>query len=195
MISKSFESAIKECDCFIYIVTEKNQYAQYEYEIVQKLKKNIFDYIKENTYFGDLESQFGNKFIHLWKNEYELAVIIIGDLKKINFMYPYKAYRFEVLIEELFNSYGCSTKRESLQRDKMYDIYAQKNNIKFYFEVKTVRQMDVGKETISKAIDISQNIELQSNERFVLVVVNIVPDKMKKAVNRVQKSFSYRHFK
>lgn len=180
VISKSFESAIKKCDCFIYIVTEKNQYAQYEYEIAQKFKKNIFVYIKENTYFEDLKSQFGNKIVHLWKNENELAVMIIGDLKKFNFVYPYKGYQFEVLIEELFDFYGCSTKRESLQRDEMYDIYAQKNNIKFYIEVKTVRQMIVGKETISKAIDISQNIELQSNERFVLVVANIVPNKMKK---------------
>ena len=189
VISESFESAIKKCDCFIYIVTEKNQYSQYEYEIAQKLKKNIFVYIKENTYFEDLKSQFGNKIVHLWKNEDELAVMIIGDLKKFNFMYPYKGYQFEVLIEELFDSYGCSTKRESLQRDEKYDIYAQKNNIKFYIEVKTVRQMVVGKETISKAIDISQNMELQNNERFVLVVANIVPDKMKKQLREYKNLF------
>lgn len=180
VISKSFENEVKKCDCFIYIISEKNQYSKYEYEIAQKLKKNIFIYIKENIYFGDDRSQFGNNYLNLWKDEAELAVKIIGDLTKYNFMYPYKGYQFEVLIEELFGAYGCITKRESLQRDEKYDIYAQKNNIKFYIEVKTVRQMVIAKETISKAIVISQSISLQSDEKYVLVVANIVPDKMKR---------------
>lgn len=181
----SIENEIKKCDCCVFIISENNNdYSKYEYDIACELKKKIFVYIREKLQSEDIQALLENKIVRFWKNEEELATKIVEDISKYNYIYPYRGYQFEMLVEELFKLYGCTIKRGALIRNAQCDFYAKKNNMKFYIEVKNFRQMIIGKETISKVIQIVCKLDLQDNERFVLIAANVIPEKIKNQLRK-----------
>ena len=133
IIGMSIENEIKKCDCCVFIISENNNdYSKYEYDIACKWKKKIFVYIREKLQSEDIKALLENRIVRFWKNEEELAIKIVEDISKYNYIYPYRGYQFEMLVEELFKLYGCTINREALIRDGQCDFYAKKNNMNFY---------------------------------------------------------------
>ncbi len=142
---------INECSCVIIVISENtNRWGIKEFEIVYKKNKKVFLYIKEDIYVGELKNRFKNRIIGLWNDENELAEKIIDDVSRYEYIHPQRAYEFELLVNEIFISYGCFT--EMTTRDMSYDLIAKKNGMKFYIESKAVRQKVIGSESVSKAI-------------------------------------------
>ena len=174
---------INECSCVIIVISENtNRWGIKEFEIVSKKNKKVFLYIKKDIYVGELKNRFKNRFIGLWNDENELAEKILDDVSRYEYMYPQRAYEFEMLVNEIFVSYGCST--EMAKRDMSYDLIAKKSGMKFYIESKVVRQKVIGSESISKAIVASRMIEQTGNSKFVLVVANKISEQMKMVIDK-----------
>lgn len=174
---------INECSCVIVVISENtNVWGIKEFEIASKKNKKVFLYIKKDIYVDELKNRFKNRIIGLWSDENELVEKILDDVSRYEYMYPQRAYEFEMFVNEVFVSYGCST--EMAKRDMTYDLIAKKNGMKFYIESKAVRQKMIGSESVSKAIVASQMIEQTENSKFILVVANKISKQMKMVIEK-----------
>lgn len=163
-------NSIDECDCFILIITDNRDLSlKIEYDAAKKKGKNIFIYIKKNIFNADIEKEFAGQIVSLWENEDDLGNYIIDDISRYGYSYSQRAYQLEIIVNEIFQSYGCMT--EIPKRDASYDILAEKQDIKLYVETKAFRQKVIDTRVVSKAV-VSARFLQDLNSKFVLVVAN-----------------------
>lgn len=168
----SVNDLINECDYFIFIIAESvSDYSLKEYEFAINKGKNIFIYIKKDMFTGDIKSKFGDRFVALWENEDDLARLIVEGITRYGYMYPQRAYQFELIVNEIFKLYGCST--EIAKGYDKYDILAEKQGIKFYIEAKAVRQKVIGMDSFVGAVVSARVFGDAPNSKYILVVANI----------------------
>lgn len=162
---------INKCSYFILVVIEgQSSFCMHEYEIAIQQGKNVLVYINRELSRKDLEPLFRNRLVRLWQNTDELANCIIDDISRYGYSYPQRSYQFEVLVNEIFKLYGCST--QMAERDNKYDIIAEKQGVKLYIEAKAVRQEIIDARSIAAAIVYANAMEDEINSKFVLIVAN-----------------------
>lgn len=170
-VSNCFAEKIDMCDYFILVIAENvNRFYINQFETALNKGKNTFVYIKRNIFNGDIKSKFGNQVIGLWDNQDDLANCIVDEISRYGYRYPQRTYQFELIVNEIFKLYGCST--EMAKSYDKYDILAEKQGMKFYVEAKAVRQKIIGTESVSGAVISAQVFGNTPNSKFVLVVAN-----------------------
>ena len=180
----SVSKNIAKCDYFVLIISDEfSQCMWEEYHIALKYEKNVIVFIKSELYRDkEINKEFKDKIVTLWDNEIELSMKIIETMVGFRYKYPERENQLEALIEDLFKSYGCITKRTAYTQDSNYDIYAEKEGKKFYIEVKAVRSRIISKSSIANTMLVSDLMLLKNDEYFVLVVANMIPDLIKEYV-------------
>ena len=181
----SVSESITKCDYFVLIISDEfSQYMREEYNTALKYEKSVMVFIKSELYGdGEINKEFKDRLVTLWDNETELSMKIIETMVGLRYKYPVRGYQLEVLVEDLFKSYGCDTRRTAYTQDSNYDIYAEKDGKKFYIEVKAVRSRIISKSSIANTIVMSDLMSLKNDEYFVLVVANMIPNLIKEYVN------------
>lgn len=170
-IVQNFNAHIDECDCFVFVVAEKNHEVSIrEYEIVSSREKPIFIFIKRDCFNGDIKGRFGHRKVTLWNDENELVQYIIEEISRYGYRYPLRGYQFERIVEDIFRSYGCLTKMSN--SDEGYDIIAEREGVKFYIEAKATRQRVISTSTIFKVLASASALNNTYNSRFILVIAN-----------------------
>lgn len=174
----SVSESIKKCDYFVLIISDEfGQHMREEYRTALKYEKNVMVFIKSELYRDeDINKEFKGRLVTLWDNETELSMKIIETMVGLRYKYPERGYQLEALVEDLFKSYGCITRRTAYTHDSNYDIYAEKDGKKFYIEVKAVRSRIINKSSIANTIVVSDLMSLKKDEYFVLVIANMMPD-------------------
>lgn len=177
----SVSESIKKCDYFILIISDEfGEHMQEEYRTALKYEINVMVFIKSELYREkDIKKEFKDRLVTLWDNETELSMKIIETMVGLRYKYPERGYQLEVLIEDLFKSYGCITKRTVYTQDSNYDIYAEKDGKKFFIEVKAVRSKIISKSSIASTVVTSEFMSLKNDEYFILVTANMIPDLIK----------------
>lgn len=170
-VNDFYMDKIDECDCFILIIAENvREHSLKEFEIAINREKNIFIYIKKDMFIGDIKSKFSNRVVDLWENEDDLVRFIIEGITRYGYRYSQRAYHFELIINEIFKLYGCST-LIAKGYDK-YDILAEKHGAKFYIEAKAVRQKVIGMDSVVGAVVSAHVFGDAPNSKYVLAVAN-----------------------
>lgn len=180
----SVSKSILKCDYFVLIISDEfGQHMRNEYRTALRHEKNVMVFIKSELY-GDEEvnKEFKDGLVTLWEDENELSTKIIETMIGLRYKYPERGYKFEVLVEDLFKSYGCITKRIGVAQNSNYDIYAKKNEKKFYIEVKTVRSKIIGQPSITSAMGMYDKLQLKRNEYYILFAANVIPNSMKEKI-------------
>lgn len=174
----SVSERIKKCDYFILVISDEfDKHMQEEYCTALKYEINVLVFIKSELYREEgIKKEFKDRLVTLWDNETELSMKIIETMVGFRYKYPERGYQLEVLIEDLFKSYGCITKRTAYTRDSNYDIYAEKDGKKFFIEVKAVRSKIISKSSIANTTVVADLMSLKDDEYFVLVTANMIPD-------------------
>lgn len=162
---------IDECDCFILIIADNvSESSIKEFEIAINRRINTFVYIKKDMFTGDIKSKFSNRVVGLWENEDDLAHYIIDEISRYGYRYPQRAYQFELIVNEIYKLYGCSTVLAK-SYDK-YDILAEKHGVRFYIEAKATRQKVIGMDSVVGAVVSARVFGDAPNSKYVLVVAN-----------------------
>ncbi len=175
-IVRSFDKQIEECDCFIFVVTEKiYKISIEEYNIASRTGKPTFVFVKREVFCEDIKKRFGNRVVTLWDDENELAHCIIEEISRYGYRYPLRGYQFECIVEGIFKGYGCLTKMSN--SDEYYDILAEKEDVKFYIEVKAIRQRVISTSTIARVLTSVSMLNGTYNSKFILVVANELSSK------------------
>lgn len=185
----SVSESIKKCDYFILIISDKfDEHMQQEYRIALNHRINVMVFIKSELYReGEIKKEFKDRMITLWDDETELSMKIVETMVGFRYKYPERGYQLEVLIEDLFKSYGCDTKRAANTHDLNFDIYAEKGGKKFFIEVRTVRSKIISKSSIASTIVASDLMSLKNDEYFILVTANVIPDLIQKYIRSKDK--------
>lgn len=170
-VSNFITDKIDECDYFILVIAENvNRFYINEFETALKKGKNALVYIKRSIFNGDIKSKFDNQVVGLWDNQDDLANCIVDEISRYGYRYPQRTYQFELIVNEIFKLYGCSTVMAK-SYDK-YDILAEKQGMKFYVEAKAVRQKIIGTKSVAGAVISAQVFGNTSTSKFILVVAN-----------------------
>lgn len=185
----SVSESIIKCDYFVLIISDEfGQHMREEYRTALKYEKNVMVFIKSELYRNEeINKEFKDRLVTLWDNETELSMKIIETMVGFRYKYPERGYQLEVLVEDLFKSYGCITKRTAYTQDSNYDIYAEKDGKKFYIEVKAVRSRIISKSSIANTIVVSDLMSLKNDEYFVLVTANMIPAVIKEYIRAKDK--------
>lgn len=181
--------AIKKCSYFVLIISnEFGEHMQEEYRIALEYKLNILVFLKSDLFRdGQISRKFDNRLVTLWEDENDLLLKVAETMIGFRYKYPERGFQFEILVEDLFRSYGCDTKRTSYTRDSSYDIYAEKDGKKFYIEAKSVRSKIIGRQSIMSALGMADILELKSDEFFIVVTANVLPNLMREKVKTMEK--------
>lgn len=174
---------IDKCSYFILVVIEgQSNFCMREYEIALQQGKNVLVYINGKLSKKDLEPLFCNRIVRLWENMEELAIHIIDDISRYGYSYPQSAYQFEILVNEIFKLYGCSTQKT--RGDKNYDIIAEKHGVRLCIEAKAARPEIMDIKSIADAILSVSVKEKDANTKFVLIVANRLSSQMQMILER-----------
>ena len=178
-----FTDSIDNCDCFILIITDCiNENSLMEYNIALKRGKSTFVYIKKDIFKGEIKDKFSNRIVGLWENEDDLVNYIVDDISRYGYSYPQRGYQLELIVNEIFQLYGCST--TMAKRNVSYDILAKKQNINLYVEIKAVRQKVIDIKTVSRAIVSASLLTRELNSKFVLVAANRYSFKVQEIIRK-----------
>lgn len=171
------ESIIK-CDYFVLIISDEfSQHMREEYRTALKYEKNVMVFIKSELYRDEeINREFKDRLVTLWNNENELSMKVMTAMVGVRYKYPERGYLLEVLVENLFKSYGCVTRRTAYTQDSGFDICAEKDGKKFYIEVRAVRSKIISKASIASTIVAADMMSLKNDEYFVLVTPNVIPN-------------------
>lgn len=185
----SVSEIIKKCDYFILIISDVfGDHMKEEYHMALKYKLNVMVFIKSGLYrVGTINDEFKDRIVTLWDDETELLMKVMSTMERIRYKYPERGYQLEVLVEDLFESYGCITNRTAYSHDSGYDIYAEKDGKKFFVEVKTVRSKIISKSNIENAVLMSDLMALKDDEYFIIITANVVPDLIKEYIHTKDK--------
>lgn len=188
-VNSSIQENIKMCDYFMLIISDEFEaHMQEEYRIALKYEMNILIFIKSDLFkTKQINDMFNNRLVILWENENELPAKIVEAMAGLRYKYPERGYQFEILIEDLFKSYGCITNKTPCTRDLNYDIYAEKDGKKYYIEVKSVRSKILSRKSILSVIGLVDILELKNDEYFILVTTNVVSKVMKEQIRAENK--------
>lgn len=169
------ESIIK-CDYFVLIISDEfSQHMREEYRTALKYEKNVMVFIKSELYRDEeINREFKDRLVTLWNNENELSMKVMTAMVGVRYKYPERGYLLEVLVENLFKSYGCVTRRTAYTQDSGFDICAEKDGKKFYIEVRAVRSKIISKASIASTIVAADMMSLKNDEYFVLVTPNVI---------------------
>ena len=171
------ESIIK-CDYFVLIISDEfSQHMREEYRTALKYEKNVMVFIKSELYRDEeINREFKDRLVTLWNNENELSMKVMTAMVGFRYKYPERGYLLEELVENLFKSYGCVTRRTAYTQDSGFDICAEKDGKKFYIEVRAVRSKIISKASIASTIVAADMMSLKNDEYFVLVTPNVIPN-------------------
>lgn len=180
----SLQERIETCDYFVLILSSDfNVNMKEEYNIALRKEKNVLVFIKASLYKDkQIKSAFANRLVVIWENENELSLKIVEAMLGFRYKYPERGYLFEVLVEDLFKSYGCTTNRTVYEKDAQYDVCAEKNGKKLYIEAKSVRSRMLSQQSVLSVMARAKIMDLKSNEYFILVTANIVPKMVKEKI-------------
>ncbi len=105
--------AIKKCSYFVLIISnEFGEHMQEEYRIALEYKLNILVFLKSDLFRdGQISRKFDNRLVTLWEDENDLLLKVAETMIGFRYKYPERGSQFEILVEDLFRSYGCDTKR------------------------------------------------------------------------------------
>lgn len=185
----SVQETIKNCTYFVLIISsEFGRRMQEEYHIALKCKLNILIFVKSDL-LGDeqIRRVFDDKLVTFWDDENDLSSKLQEWMAGFRYKYPERGNKFEILIEDLFKSYGCDARRTSHTYDAAYDIYAEKDGKKFYIEAKTARSKVISQQSIMSALGMADILKLKDDEYFIVVIANILPNLMKEKVKSIER--------
>lgn len=185
----SVQETIKNCTYFVLIISsEFGQHMQEEYHIALECKLNILIFVKSDLLgVEQIRRDFDDKLVTFWDDENDLSSKLQERMAGFRYKYPERGYQFEILIEDLFKSYGCDTRRTSHTQDAAYDIYAEKDGKKFYIEAKAARSKVISQQSIMSALGMADVLKLKDDEYFIVVTANILPNLMKEKVKSIEK--------
>lgn len=185
----SVAESIKECDYFILIISDEfEKHMRDEYSTALEYEKNVTVFIKSEIYRQkDISNEFGDKLVTLWDNETELSMKVMATMAGVRYKYPERGYLLEVLVENLFKSYGCFTRRTAYTQESGFDICAEKGGKKFFVEVRAVRSKIISKTSVASTILASDLMSLKNNEYFILVTANMISDSVKEYIRQKDK--------
>lgn len=187
-INLSIQENIKMCDYFMLIISDEFEaHMQEEYRIALKYEMSMLIFIKSDVFRTKQINIFNNSLVVLWEDENELSAKAVEAMAGLRYKYPARGYQFEILIEDLFKSYGCITNKTPHTRDLNYDIYAEKGGKKYYIEVKSMRSKRLSQQSILSVRELVDILELKNDEYFILVTMNVVSKVMKEQIRAKDK--------
>lgn len=174
----SVSESIIKCDYFVLIISDEfGQYMREEYRTALKYEKNVMVFIKSELYRDEeINKEFKDRIVTLWDNETELSMKIVEAMVGLRYKYPERGYQLEILVEDLFKSYGCITRRTAYTQDSGFDICAEQGGKKFFIEVRAVRSKKISKTSIASTVLTADMMSLKNDEYFILVTPNVIPD-------------------